>query len=129
VCVVLTDGESTPFTRPGAGCRIVVVQFWDPGERIYRDGKGEPQYRPDDAAPALAARLGPVAREDEAGRARELLAAAVGDGPVRELAGSGRSTVELGPYAALAGLGLVLWLVFGSARLPGFGARRTIAGA
>ena len=51
----------------------MVVQLWDPDERIYRDGEPEPQYRPDEAAPALAAQLGPVAREDDLGRARELL--------------------------------------------------------
>lgn len=128
VCVVLTDGESAPFARPG-GCRLVVVQLWDSGERIYRDGRPEAQYRPDDAARALAARLGPVARENDLGRARELLAAAVGDGPVREVRGGERSTVELAPYAALVGLALVLGLVLGPARLPGLPTRRTMAGA
>lgn len=129
VCVVLTDGESNPFVGAGGGCRLVVVQLWDPGERIYNDGRAEPQYRPDEAAPALAAKLGPVAREDELGRARELLATAVGEGSVRELAGGGRSTLELGPYAALAGLALVLWLVLGPARLPAHRGRRTMVGA
>lgn len=129
VCVVLTDGESTPFARPGGGCRFLVVQLWASGERIYRDGRAEPQYRPEEAAPVLAAKLGPVALDDELGRARELLSAAVGDGPVRELTGGVRSTFELGPYAALAGLGLVLWLVLGPTRLPAFRGTRTIAGA
>lgn len=128
VCVVLTDGESTPFAGTGGGCRLVVVQLWDPGERIYRDGGAEPQYRPDEAAPALAARLGPVAQADDLGRARDLLSGAVGDGPVRELAGSGRSTLDLGPYAALPGLALVLWLVLGPARLRAFRGRHRIAG-
>ena len=73
VCVVLTDGESAPFTEPAAGCRLVVVQFWNAAERVYLDGEPEPQYRPDDAAPASAAKLGPVAQEDDLGRARELL--------------------------------------------------------
>jgi hypothetical protein len=130
VCVVLTDGESAPFAGAGSGCRFVVVQLWDPGERIYRDdGTAEPQYRPDDSAPALAAQLGPVARGAELGRARELFTAAVGAGPVRKLAGSGRSTVELAPYLALAGLALVLWLVLGPGRLPAFRGSRTMAGA
>ena len=119
VCVVLTDGESMPFTTAGrSGCRPVVVHLWDPGERIYREGKAEPQYRPDAAAPRLAARLGPVAREDQLERARDLLSAAVGEGPVRALPGDGRTTVALAPYAALAGLALVLWLVLGAPRLP-----------
>jgi len=128
VCVVLTDGESSPFTRPG-GCRTVVVHVWGADERIYRDGTAEAQYRPDEVAPALAARLGPVAREDDLGHARELLTAAAGDGPVREVRGSDRSTLELAPYAALVGLALVLWLLLGTARLPGFKARRTMVGA
>jgi hypothetical protein len=128
ICVVLTDGESAPFAGAG-GCRLVVVQFWGAGERIYRDGRPEAQYRPDEAAPALAARLGPVAPENDLGRARGLLAAAVGEGPVRDVHGSDRSTFELAPYAALIGLALVLWLVLGAARLPGFRPRRTMAGA
>ena len=128
VCVVLTDGESRPFGRP-AGCRLVVVQLWEPDERIYRDGEAEPQYRPDDAAPALASRLGPVAGEGDLGRARDLLTGAIGEGPVRRLAGGDRSTLELGPYCALAGLGLVLWLVLGPLRLPALGRKRTIAKA
>jgi hypothetical protein len=129
VCVVLTDGESAPYAGAGPGCRLMVVQLWDPGERIFRNGRAEPQYRPDDAAPALASRLGPVARESELGRAHELLSAAVGDGRVRALPGSGHSTVELAPYAALAGLALVLGLVLGSARLPAYRGGRTMAGA
>ena len=91
VCVILTDGESAPYGSPAAGCRLVVVQFWDPDERAGRDGEPEPQYRPDDAAPASAAKLGPVAREGDLGRARELLTAAVGEGPAsRPPAASGR---------------------------------------
>ena len=129
VCVVLTDGESAPFTGGSSGCRLVVVQLWDPGERIYVDGTPEPQYRPDDAARSLASRLGPVARGDDAGRARELLATAIGDGPVRELATGGRSTLELAPYAALGGLALVLWLVFWPTRLPALGGGRNMTGA
>jgi hypothetical protein len=118
VCVVLTDGESAPFAGPGNGCRLVVVQLWSAQERIYRDGKAEPQYRPDASAPALAARLGPLAREDELGRARELLTAAVGAGDVRALPGRTERRVELAPYVALGGLALVLVLVFGAPRLP-----------
>jgi hypothetical protein len=129
VCVILTDGESAPFASNRGGCRLVVVQIWRASERIYRDGGAEPQYRPDDAAPALAAQLGPVARENDLGRARDLLATAVGDGPVREVRGSDRSTFELAPYAALVGLALVLWLVLGPARLPGFRRVRTMAEA
>jgi len=129
VCVILTDGESAPFAGPAAGCRLVVVQFWDPGERVYRDGEPEPQYRPDDAAPASAAELGPVASGGDLGRARDLLSAAVGEGPVASAAASERTTVALAPYVAFAGLLLVLALVLGRPRLPGPRAARTIAEA
>jgi hypothetical protein len=129
VCVVLTDGESVPSARPAAGCRLVVVQLWDAGERIYVDGRPEPQYRPDDAAPANAARLGAVAREGDLAQARELLASAVGEGPVAKPAGSERRTVLLAPYIAFAGLLLVLALVFGPPRLPGRRAARTMVEA
>ena len=74
--------------------------------------------------PANAAKLGPVAREGDLGRARERLASAVGDGPVSTPAGSGRTTTLLAPYLAFAGLLLVLVLVFGRPRMPG---RRTAA--
>ncbi|HYK07543.1 MAG TPA: VWA domain-containing protein [Gaiellaceae bacterium] len=117
VCVIITDGESAPFSGPAAGCRLVVVQLWDAAERVYRDGEPEPQYRPDDAAPAAAAKLGPVAREGDLGRARELLASAVGDGPA-SAAAAGERKVALAPYLALAGILLVLGLVFGRPRLP-----------
>jgi hypothetical protein len=128
VCVILTDGESAPYTRPTAGCRLVVVQLWDPAERVYRDGEPEPQYRPDDAAPAAAAKLGPVAREGDLGRARELLVSAAGDGTPSSAA-AGERTVALAPYFALVGLLLVLGLVFGRPRLPDPQGARTMVEA
>ena len=127
VCVVLTDGESAPFSRP-AGCRLVVVQLWDPAERVYRDGQPEPQYRPDDGAPAAAAKLGPVAREGDLGRARELLASAVGEGQASPAAADERA-VALAPYLAFVGLLLVLGLVLGRPRLPGLRDARTMVEA
>ena len=129
VCVVLTDGESAPFTGPAAGCRLVVVQFWDPAERVYRNGEPEPQYRPDDAAPDSAAKLGPVADEGDLGRARRLLTAAVGEGPVSSGVATEQTTVPLAPYVALVGLVLVLALVFGRPRLPGPRDARTMVEA
>jgi len=129
VCVVITDGESVPFAGAGAGCRFVVVQLWDPGERIYREGGAEAQYRPDGAAPTRAAQLGPVARESDLSRARELVAASVGEGPVREIRGNDRNPLQLAPYAALVGLALVLWLLLGPVRLPPIRRVRTMAGA
>ena len=79
--------------------------------------------------PAKAAQLGPVAREGDLERARELLASAVGDGPVSTPAGSEQTTTLLAPYLAFAGLVLVLVLVFGLPRLPGRRATRTMVEA
>ena len=129
VCVVLTDGESAPFTGPAPGCRVVVVQLWDPAERVYRNNEPEPQYRPDDSAPAAAAKLGPVAREGDLEHARELLIAAVGDGPTSKVEGSEPTTIALAPYVALVGLALVLLLVLGRPRLPGHHDGRTMVEA
>ena len=65
----------------------------------------------------LAAKLGPVAQEGDLGRARELLAAAVGEGPA-SAAGSEPTTVALAPYVAFVGFVLVLALVVGRPRSP-----------
>jgi hypothetical protein len=70
-----------------------------------------------------------VAREGELARARDLLSAAVGDRPVRKLAAERSTSVALAPYVALAGLGLVLWLVCAPARLPVLRRGRTMASA
>ena len=76
--------------------------------------RAEAQYRPDGAAPTRAAQLGPVARESDLGRARELAGGCGGRGSrPRGPAGNDRNTLELAPYAALVGLALVLWLLLG----------------
>ena len=43
--------------------------------------------------------------------------------------GTSRSTIELAPYAALAGLAIVLWLVLVPPGLPALRAVRTMAEA
>ena len=98
VCVVLTDGESAPFTGPAAGCRLVVVQFWDPARaRLSRRragaavpaGRRSARRRRRSSAPSRA-------RETSAGRV-SCSAAAVGEGPVSSVAASERTTVALAP--------------------------------
>ena len=120
VCVVLTDGESAPFA--GAGRGLPVRGRPALGSRpsaIYRDGEPEAQYRPDDAAPALAAQARARRARGRPLRARaSSLAAAVGEGPSGSSRATSRTRSQLAPYAALVGLALVLWLVLGRRRLP-----------
>jgi hypothetical protein len=117
VCVVLTDGESRPFSagnvaralRNGPGCKLVVVQFWSPTERIFdTDGRPEPQYRPSDSARQLAASLASttdsrVYAEGDLAGAEQALRKAAGSGPTMTV-GVGVRSVALAPYLALAAL-------------------------
>lgn len=113
--VVLTDGESTPITagRVGrllarASVKTVFVQLWDPAERVYTEGRAEPQYQPDPAGRTLLEALavatgGNVYSEPEveaaARRSRELL----GGGPTRA-EGVREARSGLAAYLALAAL-------------------------
>ena len=53
--IVLTDGESQPFSPEKVGRVLaappridtILVQFWNPDERVYTGGKPEAGYRPD----------------------------------------------------------------------------------
>jgi hypothetical protein len=128
LCVVLTDGESRPFSAAtiGAalgsqrGCRLVIVRFGRGEERVFGlDGRPEPQYRPDDAAASLVAQLADAAGgeafdEGQLGAAGDALAASAGSGPTRSPRGSD-DTIPLAVYAALAGFALVLWSLVGPA--------------
>jgi hypothetical protein len=124
LCVVLTDGESSPFSSGQVGsallasppCRLVVVRVGSLDERIYDEaGRVEAQYRPREEAAAAVDALAAAA----GGRA-------FGEGDVesaaralRELAGSGPTTrvdvetrtTELAPYLALAACALVSLVV------------------
>ena len=68
-CVLVTDGETAPYSSGDVaaalggprGCRLLVVQVWAPGERVYGvDGRPEAAYRPDGAARSLVLRLAQV---------------------------------------------------------------------
>jgi hypothetical protein len=124
VIIVLTDGESLPFSATRVARRLsgpprigtVLIHVWNASERVYTRGVPEPQYRPDAASgPALAtlatATGGKVYSIDEAGsaaaKARELL----GKGPTAEQ-GERRVRHALSPYFAIAAFvpfGLLLW--------------------
>jgi hypothetical protein len=113
VLVVLTDGESTPITagRVGrllgrAGVRTVFVQVWDPGERVYTNGRAEPQYRPDPAGRTLLEALavatgGRVYGEADAAGAARTTRELLGDGPTRA-EGVREARSGLAAYLALA---------------------------
>lgn len=117
-CVLLTDGESTPFTdgvgatlRGRRGCRLLVVHVWGPGERVHRpDGTPEANYRPAADARAKAEQLAVSARgrafaEDELDAAAAALREAAVAGP------SGRTV------ASEAGVALAPWLAATAALL------------
>jgi hypothetical protein len=121
--VVLTDGESRPFSVkqtvrafPRKLYRVLVVRLWKGSERVWHiDGSPE-DYLPDRAS---TAGIGQVARAtggslydesslaDAAASARQFL----GTGPSRKI-GTEQKPVALAPWllaAALVPLGLLLW--------------------
>jgi hypothetical protein len=113
--VVLTDGESTPTTAARVGrllrqasIRTVFVQLWDPAERVYTNGRAEPEYRPDPAGRTLLEALavatgGSVYAESEAGAAARKARELVGSGPTRAQ-GVQEARSGLAAYLALAAL-------------------------
>ena len=121
--VVLTDGESRPFSVrqtarafPRKLYRVLVVRLWNGADRVWHiDGSPE-DYLPDRTSTAGIALLaretgGGVFDEstlaDAAASAREFL----GTGPSRKI-GSERKPIALAPWllaAALVPLGLLLW--------------------
>ena len=115
VLVVLTDGESTPTTagRVGrllgrASVKTVFVQLWDPAERVYTNGREEPQYRPDPAGRTLLEALavatgGSVYSEGEAAAAASKSRQLIGSGPTRAQ-GVREARSGLAAYLALAAL-------------------------
>jgi Ca-activated chloride channel homolog len=118
VIVLLTDGESRPFSAGAVGralgsTSLVVVRVGDQGERVYHaDGTPE-AYRPDPSAAATVARLasatgGRVATPPSAGSA---VRAALGSGPTAAR-GRERSITALAPWlAGLAAVPLLFLLV------------------
>ena len=127
ICVLLTDGESRSFSADSSGralgCHLIAVQFWAPAERIYGpDGTPEPQYRPDAAARSTLAAVasgagGQTFAEQQRSAARRSLLEAVGNAPTKRVAAE-RRRLALAPWAAFAGLVLVVALVV-SAATPG----------
>jgi hypothetical protein len=125
-CVVVTDGESRSFSaaeaggalRGAGGCRLLVVQVWRAGERVFRaDGRPEGQYRPDRAASSSVAALATAAggrafRESDVGAAASALRAAADRGPTGRI-GAGSANRALAPFLVAAGALLVTLLAVG----------------
>lgn len=125
-CVLVSDGESAPYSTaavasaldgPG-GCSLVIVQVWEPDERVYGvAGVPEAAYRPDDAARASLRRLA----EMTGGQAFDVGQTAQAGAALRQLAQVGptgdATVVErerlLSP--ALAGAALILAVVLATA--------------
>jgi hypothetical protein len=124
IAIVLTDGESQPFSPEKVGAELaappridtILVQLWHPGERVYSNGQLEAAYRPDPTSgttlKALAAAAGGVAYGET--RPDAVVAAArdaLGDGPVTRI-GEERGETRLAPWVSLAALlplSFVLW--------------------
>jgi hypothetical protein len=127
-CVVATDGESAPFAAGEVaraldgrrGCRLLLLHVWDARDRVHgRDGRAEPQYRPDPASRATLERLaevtgGKVFEEDDVAAAADALRSAAETGPTASR-GTREDTIALAPY--LAGIALVLVLIVVTGRL------------
>ncbi len=129
--VLFTDGESRSFDAPDVagklerqGVGLVVVRFWDAGERVYGPGgRAEPGYVPDRSSDEDVDRLAALTtgrRVFAESEADEVLAAArehLGTGPLVEAVEQERS-LALGGYLVLAaGVPLAVLLV----RRPGPG--------
>ena len=121
--VVLTDGESRPFSVrqtarafPRRLYRVIVLRFWNGKERVWRlDGSAE-QYLPERGSTIDVGRLaratgGGVYDEAALGDVAAEARAFLGRGPSRKI-GTERKPVALAPWllgAALIPLGLLLW--------------------
>lgn len=124
-CVVVTDGESVPFSaaevggklRGPRGCRLVVVQVWSAGERVFRpDGTPEANYRPAADARSNVDRLAAAARgsafaEDQLDAAVDVLRSAAVAGPEAgstEVSGQRALAPGLAAAALLLAIGLAV---------------------
>ena len=119
-CVLVTDGESRPFSAAGVaqaldsrGCSLIVVQVGTQGEHVYTaDGEPETGYRPDPAASGSVQRLaaatgGTAFDEHELGRAATALRRLAERGPA---ARASAETTERPLAPAVAGGALVVAL-------------------
>jgi von Willebrand factor type A domain len=133
--VVLTDGESRPFSGSElstalAEARIetILVQISQPDERVFGpDGEPEPGYVPDpasaDVIATLGSELGGAFGERQLDEATQAARDYLGSGPV-ESVGREVGAIHLAPWAVLAALiplGFLIWRrnVPETSRIPG----------
>jgi hypothetical protein len=116
LAILLSDGESREFSLPlvlealrRGHVGLILVRFWSRHDAVYLGRRRDPGYVPNPEATAplerLAARTagGRVFRESEPGAVIRAARSFLGKGPV---VGAGRKdrTLPLGPYAVLAGI-------------------------
>jgi hypothetical protein len=122
--VYLTDGESRVYNprRIKAAFRtkptgLVVVRFWQPGERVFRrNGQPESRYQADPASARSVRTLaeavnGSAFDEDDLGAAIAAARTYLGEGKAEPL-GEDDSRTSLAPYlflSAFVPLGFLLW--------------------
>ena len=124
VLVVLTDGESQPFSPEKIGSQLaaaprietILVQFWNPRERVYSGGKREFAYAPDPTSTATIKDLAAAARgaaygESKLGAVIERARRDLGSGPEASVGEAADQTRLAGwvSLAAILPLSFVLW--------------------
>jgi hypothetical protein len=139
-CVLVTDAETKPYSSGTVarslagdrGCRLLVVRVGSGDERVFgADGRPEPGYVPDPAAPAAAEQLAEVAGgrafdEGDLGAAASALRTSAEAGPTRRASGEETSR-PLSAYFALAALVLTVGLALIRLRRPALHMIRTYA--
>jgi hypothetical protein len=116
LAVVLSDGESRPFTQQPLVAalrqrrvRLLVVRVWRRGEGVYLGARRDPGYVSDPLAMVPLEQLatstagGRVFFEDEPGAISTRMRQLLGSGPRATIANR-RQTVPLAPYVVLAGV-------------------------
>jgi hypothetical protein len=116
IVVVISDGESLPFSRQVLGTALrrsnqlfpIFVHVWRPDERVFTGGVAEPAYQPDPSSGATMAELGAATNglsvdEKQLGRVVSASKAFLGNGTTAR-SGSERASLGLAPFSLLAAL-------------------------
>ncbi len=118
--VVYTDGESAKpsalFLTLQRRVIPIFIHVWEPGERIYNDGKADPRYIADPTSAAALASIGRITggrtfSERDAGAVVQAARAVVGRAGPRTLI-DGYARKALAPWFVLCGvvpLGFLIW--------------------
>jgi hypothetical protein len=117
--VVFTDGESTrisPLLRITLHRRVtpVLVHVWQPGERIYTNGRADPKYASDPSSTAALNELAKIAGAPHSFEERDFGAVAQA---ARDAVGRAGTRTRVDSYARVA---LAPWFVLGGVVPLGF---------